>query len=99
MGFLPISARPPFIYLNRHSPSGQSRVYRVTQVRTDGVDCRESAGTGPVVLKVAPVTGAAILQVTMDQLMCASLSHTHYWYEVGMSIEWQRYILRTVRGK
>ena len=23
-------------------------------------------------------------QVTMDQLMCASLSHTHYWYEVGM---------------
>ena len=25
----------------------------------------------------------------MDQLMCASLSHTHYWYEVGMLIEWQ----------
>ena len=24
-------------------------------------------------------------QVTMDQLICASLSHTHYWYEVGMS--------------
>ena len=23
-------------------------------------------------------------QVTMDQLMYASLSHTHYWYEVGM---------------
>ena len=22
-------------------------------------------------------------QVTMDQLICASLSHTHYWYEVG----------------
>ena len=21
----------------------------------------------------------------MDQLICASLSHTHYWYEVGMS--------------
>ena len=20
----------------------------------------------------------------MDQLLCASLSHTHYWYEVGM---------------
>ena len=20
----------------------------------------------------------------MDQLICASLSHTHYWYEVGM---------------
>ena len=23
-------------------------------------------------------------QVTMDQLICVSLSHTHYWYEVGM---------------
>ena len=23
-------------------------------------------------------------QVTMDQLICASLSHTRYWYEVGM---------------
>ena len=23
-------------------------------------------------------------QVTMDQLICASLSHPHYWYEVGM---------------
>ena len=23
-------------------------------------------------------------QVTMVQLLCASLSHTHYWYEVGM---------------
>ena len=42
-----------FIY-NRHTPSGQSRVYRVTQLRTDGVHCRESAGTGPVNLKVVP---------------------------------------------
>ena len=23
-------------------------------------------------------------QVSMDQLICASLSYTHYWYEVGM---------------
>ena len=63
-------------YENRHTPSGQSRVYRVAQLRADGVHCRESAGTGPVVLKVVPVTGAAILQVTMDQLMYASLSRT-----------------------
>ena len=40
--------------LNRHTPSGQSRVYRVTQLRTDGVHCRESAGMGPVNLKVVP---------------------------------------------
>ena len=39
---------------NRHTPSGQSRVYRVTQLRTDGVHCRESADTGPVNLKVVP---------------------------------------------
>ena len=42
-----------FIY-NRHTSSGRSRVYRVTQLRTDGVHCRESAGTGPVNLKVVP---------------------------------------------
>ena len=43
-----------------------------------------AAGPGPIVLKVVPVTGATILQVAMDQLICASLSHTHYWYEVVM---------------
>ena len=37
---------------NRHTPSGQSRVHRVTQLRTDGVHCQESTGTGPVNLKV-----------------------------------------------
>ena len=40
--------------LNRHTPSGQSRLYWVTQMRTDGVHCRESAGTGPVNLKAVP---------------------------------------------
>ena len=49
-----VPRRRPFIYLNRHTPSGQSRVYRVTQLRTDGVHCRESAGTGSVNLKVVP---------------------------------------------
>ena len=62
--------RRPFIYLNRHTPSSQSRAYRVKQLRIDGIRCRESAGTGPVVLKVVPVKGAAILQVTMDHSKC-----------------------------
>ena len=46
--------------LNRHTPSGQTRVYRVTRFRTDGVHCRESAGTGPVNLKVVSRMGAAL---------------------------------------
>ena len=76
--------RRPLIYLNHHALSGQSRVYRVTQLRVNGVHCRESAGTGSVGLKVVPVTGATTLQVTMDQLMCASLfPHIHHWHEVG----------------
>ena len=59
----------------RHTPSGQSRVYQVTPMRiTDGVHCRESAGTGPVNLKVVP-NQCCPCQVTMDQLICASLSH------------------------
>ena len=56
--YLRDSSRVPrrrlYIYLNRHTPSGQSQVYWVTQLRTDGVHCRESAGTGPVNLKVVP---------------------------------------------
>ena len=40
--------------LNRHTPSGESRVNRVTQFRTNGVHCREFAGTGPVNLKLVP---------------------------------------------
>ena len=56
--FLPISAAAS-IYLYRHTPSGQSLVFRITQLRTDGAHCRESASTGPVVLNAVPVTGAA----------------------------------------
>ena len=46
-------------YLYRHTPSDQSRVDWVKQLRTDGVDCREFAATGPVILQVVPATGAA----------------------------------------
>ena len=35
---------------------------------TDGVHCRDFAGTGPVVLKELPVTGAAFSGFTMDQV-------------------------------
>ena len=37
-------------------------------------DHRESAGSGPVVLKVVPVMGASFVQVTMDQLINVHLS-------------------------
>ena len=56
--FLPISAAAS-ISLCNHTPSDESRVYRVTQLRTDGAHCPESARTGPVVLNVDGVTGAA----------------------------------------
>ena len=76
------------IYLNHNTPSGQSRVYRVTtQLRTDGVHCRESADTGPVVLKGVAVTGAAFAPpCSMDRVMCSSLfSHPLLvQYEMGM---------------
>ena len=64
------SLKPPYVTV-----SSQSRNYRViTHLRTDGVHCREFAGTGPVVLKVVRVTGTtALAGLTMDQLMHASL--------------------------
>ena len=40
------------LFIYRHTPSGQSRAIGSRQLRTDGVHCRESAGTGPVNLKV-----------------------------------------------
>ena len=56
-----------FICLNPDTPSGQCRDSHAAQLRTDGIHCREYAGTGPVVLKVVAVTGATPWQVTMDQ--------------------------------
>ena len=35
--------------------------------------CRESASTGPVLLKVVPVTGAAFSGITIDQLSTTNL--------------------------
>ena len=66
------------------------RVYRVTQMRTDGVHCRESADTGLVVivivivLKVARVTGAAFSgTVSPWASFCAPrFSHTCHLYVV-----------------
>ena len=43
------------IRIHLQPPSGPCRVHRVTQLRIDGVHCRESAGSGPVVLKVVLV--------------------------------------------
>ena len=42
-------------------------------------------------------------QITMDQLIFASLSHTHYWYEVGMlkvpaGYHWDIYFMFTLRA-
>ena len=63
-------------------PSGQSRVYRVTQLRTHGVHCRESADTGPVILKVVPAAGGAVAGHHRP-ISVPLFSHTHYyWYEV-----------------
>ena len=60
--FISILRRNPVLFrggihlsnLNLHMPLGQFRVHRVTRLCTDGVHCRESAGTGPVNHKVVP---------------------------------------------
>ena len=71
-GFLPLSAAAS-IYLYRQLPSDQFRVYQVTQLRTDGVHCRKSVGTGPAVLKAVPVSGAAFSGIIMHQFLYAFL--------------------------
>ena len=44
-----------------------ARVHQVTQLRTDDVHCRKSAGIGPLVLKTVRVTDVAVSGITMDQ--------------------------------
>ena len=83
-----ITRRHPYIYLNRLTPSGQSRVYRVTQLHTDGVHCRERWH------KASKPQGSSerVLpwQVTMDQLTYAYVLHTvrfPHWCN-GKSLSW-----------
>ena len=61
------------IYFYHHTPPGQSRVYKFAQLRTDGVHCRESPGTGPLVTKVVRATGAASTS-SWTNYYCAHLS-------------------------
>ena len=82
-----VPRRRPFIHFKNatwYTSSGQSRVYRVTtQLRTDGVGCRESDGTDRASKSQGSSERVLPWQVTMDQLIFASLSHTHHWYDVA----------------
>ena len=81
--------RRPFIDLNCHTPLGQCRVYRVTQMRTNGVHSRESAGTGPLVSPQGKSSNGCCHFAGHHGPINVRLlfSHTHYWYELGMLIE------------
>ena len=66
--------RRSFIYLNYHTPSGQSQVYRANAYRwrpLPRVHRHRASKPQDSSKRVLP------WQVTMDQLICASLSHTH----------------------
>ena len=56
---IPPAFRGDVHIIYRQPPLGESRVYRVSQLRTYRVPCRESAALEPAVLKVVGVTGAA----------------------------------------
>ena len=67
-------AYPDGVHTYRQPRSGQSRVYRVAQLPSDGVYCRESTGTESVALKVVEVRGAVFLGSAMDRyVLCSSL--------------------------
>ena len=76
---VPSRARLFVLYTN-----AESDAYSRDSLRTDGVHCRESVGTGRVVLKVFRVTGAAFAS-PWTKCSCTPLFfHTHYWYTVSM---------------
>ena len=68
--------KPPFAIGSVPSLSGHAIAYRwrsLPRVRRHRASKPQGSSEG-----VLP------WQVAMDQLICASLSHTHYWYKVGM---------------
>ena len=79
--FLPSSAaasimKPPYAIGSVPSLSGHAIAYRwrsLPRVRRHRASKPQGSSE-----RVLP------WQITMDQLIFASLSHTHYWYEVGM---------------
>ena len=81
-GLSRVSRRRPFIYLNaihhRVSPEfiGSHNAYRWRSLPR--VHRRRASKPQDSSKRMLP------WQVTMDQLICTSISHTHYWYEVGM---------------
>ena len=69
--------KPPYAIGSVPSLSGHENAYRwrsLPRVRRH----RASKPQG------SPERVLLLLQITMDQLIFASLSHIHYWYEVGM---------------
>ena len=71
-----IYLKPPFPIGSVPSLSGQAITYQwrsMPRVRRQRVSKPQGSSE-----RVLP------WQVTMDQLICASLCHTQYWYEVGM---------------
>ena len=68
--------KPPYATGSVPSLSGHANAYRWRSLpRVRRYRASKSQGSSERVLP---------WQVTMDQLIFASLSHTHYWYEVGM---------------
>ena len=61
------------IFISSTAIGSVPSLYQVTQMRADGVHCREPVGTGSVVPEVVPVTGDALSGITMHQSLRASL--------------------------
>ena len=71
-----IYIKPPYAIASVPSLSGHATAYRWRSLpRVRRHRASKPRGSSERVLP---------WQVTMDQVACAFLSHTHYWYEVGM---------------
>ena len=87
-GISPVSRDGVHLFIPSTAIGSVPSLSQVAQLRADGVHCRESSGTRPVVLKVVPVTGAAFSGFTKDQIVMRISFITpfkHYWYVVDMS--------------
>ena len=66
-------------HLCHQPPSGRFRVYQVTQLRTSGVHCRESAGTGLVLnsARRSSSSGWCLFKCRHEPIFMSLFSYTH----------------------
>ena len=77
-----VPQRRPYIFASTRHHRTSPEFIGSRNCVSNCVHCRESVGTGPVLLKVVRVTGAAFASPWTEYYCAPLFSHTHFWYSL-----------------